>query len=401
MASVQKRGYDRDTKKYKYTVIISCGFNPVTGKRIRKCLGTIEAKNKNDAKKKANTLESQYNQGLAIDKNEITLAQYLREYLTINPSEVANTTLNNYKIYANAYIIPKLGTYKMQFLAANPRYIELFKKELLKNGKIKGEGGLSEKSVRYALIILNKAFKYAANVEKIIAENPIKNIALPKISKIKKRATFTELKSEDIENLYYNANNIFGFYMYALLHTDLHTGLARGELLALLWSNVDLDAGKLTISRVLVQDRDENGKYRYRFVNRAKTENRIRTIGITPQATSVLQKLQKEQKKNKLKLGSIYNDQNLVFCNEDGSLLTFGQLRHRYDKIKKAAGIKITFHALRHNVATKLLEEGTSPWEIGKFLGHIDSRQVETTYGHYTEKIDKSLINKMQQVHRT
>lgn len=83
MASVQKRGYNRDTKKYKYTVIISCGFNPVTGKRIRKCLGTIEAKNKNDAKKKANTLESQYNQGLAIDKNEITLAQYLKEYLTL------------------------------------------------------------------------------------------------------------------------------------------------------------------------------------------------------------------------------------------------------------------------------------------------------------------------------
>lgn len=392
MAGVESRG------KGRYRGTISLGTDPVTGKRIKHSLGTITAKNMTEARKVFAQMEVEYWQGKAVDKENITVAKFLQEYLEMNPRKLATTTIDNYRIYVEAYIIPNIGQHKVQFLAENPILLEKFKNNLLVKGRKKDGSRLSEKTVKTALNILSGAMEYAYKTCRIINSNPVDFVDKPKIPKQKTRATFTELSTSDIDLLYEKAIELDGYTMFALLHTDLNTGLARGELLALKWDSIDLEQRKLTVARVLVRHRDESDQYVYSIEERGKTEYRLRTIGLTSNAVDVLKALKREQKKLQLQLGQDYN-RGLVFCNDDGSHLTFGQLRHRYDKIKKAAGIKVSFHALRHNVATKLLEQGATSWEVAKFLGHGDERQVNQTYGHYTETVDKKVVDKMERVY--
>ncbi len=90
------------------------------------------------------------------------------------------------------------------------------------------------------------------------------------------------------------------------------------------------------------------------------------------------------QAEEKLKVGSLYQDQGLVFAGEGGGLINPSNLRQRSlaPLLKRASLPQITFHDLRHTCATLLLSKGVHPKFVQELLGHATISITLDRYSH-------------------
>ena len=150
----------------------------------------------------------------------------------------------------------------------------------------------------------------------------------------------------------------------------LTTGLRRGELLALLWT--DLDVENMTIS-VSKQVNRLNGEL---VVSQPKTPNSIRKLAIPQRAVDLLVE---EHSKHP-------HSPHLFVSPKTGTMFDPDAFRRTHDKILKAIGAEhIRFHDLRHTFATLSLKYGVDVKTLSGALGHYDAGFTLSTYTHATE----------------
>jgi integrase len=166
-----------------------------------------------------------------------------------------------------------------------------------------------------------------------------------------------------------------GHRLEALYVLALHTGLRRSELLGLKWTDVDLDTGTLSVQRSLERD----GTF-----NPPKRDKSRRTVKLTGQAVEALKSHRAHQNEERLRLGSLWEDHDLVFPNRVGKPMNADNLYHREFKplLKKAGFSGFTFHSLRHTCATLLCSKNVSPKIVQEILGRATISQTMDTYSH-------------------
>jgi integrase len=110
-----------------------------------------------------------------------------------------------------------------------------------------------------------------------------------------------------------------------------------------------------------------------------------RTIRLPPRTVEALKAHRARQAEQKLKAGSLYEDEGLVFASEIGTPLEPSNIDRRSFKplLKKAGLSDIRFHDLRHTCATVLLSEGVNPKLVQELLGHADITLTLGTYSHF------------------
>ena len=190
----------------------------------------------------------------------------------------------------------------------------------------------AEKTVKNQLTVYNLIFKYAVEMGYVLY-NPARDLTIPQGLPKDKR---TSPSQNDI-NIVKNSLHIpFGLFAYMALYT----GMRRGELLALTWSDIDLKNRIIHITKSL--EHIHNTPH----IKLPKTEMSIGTVPI-------LDKLYEVLKPGK----------GLVFPNSDGGYLTNTQFLNRWKGYVKATGITSTPHQFRHAYATMLFEAGIPPEE--------------------------------------
>ena len=142
----------------------------------------------------------------------------------------------------------------------------------------------------------------------------------------------------------------------------LTTGMRRGELLGLKWSDIDWDRGIVTVRRALKESR------RGLELQRPKTDRSARTIALPPIALDMLRSLRIVQAESRMRLGKAYRDLGLVLAEPDGGFkrpdalsTNFAAFIRRHPELPK-----VRFHGLRHTHASLLLQAG----EHAERLGH-------------------------------
>jgi integrase len=169
----------------------------------------------------------------------------------------------------------------------------------------------------------------------------------------------------------------------ALYVVAIHTGLRRGELLGLKWTDADLNAGTLTVRRSL----DVDGTFKP-----LKSRAARRTLKLTPRALYALNAHKVRQNAERLQAGSRWQDHNLVFPDTVGKPMNAGNLYRRdFRPLLKRAGLAdegFTIHSLRHTFATTLAEKGVHPSTAQKMLGHSDIRMTLAIYTHATDALE-------------
>jgi integrase len=148
-------------------------------------------------------------------------------------------------------------------------------------------------------------------------------------------------------------------------------GLRPGELRKLAWDHVDLDNGVIHVWRSASRTGD------------VKTPKSKRSLVLPRRAVAALQAHRERQAAERLAAGATWEDNNLVFCHEDGRMYTSDALNWRFGKMTRRAGIGHWHaHEGRHTAVSIMSANGVPLQEISDTVGHKSTHVTETVYRH-------------------
>src|SRR6266571_4663006 len=114
-----------------------------------------------------------------------------------------------------------------------------------------------------------------------------------------------------------------------------------------------------------------------------KTPKSKRSLVLPKRAVAVLQAHKKRQAAERLAAGAAWQDNNLVFCHEDGRMYTSDALNWRFGKMTRRAGIGHWHaHEGRHTAVSIMSSNGVPLQEISDTVGHKSTHVTETVYRH-------------------
>ena len=320
--SIRKRKDGRWEGRY------TAGNDPTTGKPIHK---SVLAKTQSEAKEKLKQAIAEAEKLDMSRAKSYTLGAWIKLWYEVYAEpRLREKTKDYYLNYIGNHIVPELGNTPLEKLTTIQ--IQKFYNDLQKSGRIQRythiklkDKGLSTRVVRGIHTLLNNCLEQAV-AERLILANPAKGCRLPKLEKREMK-----ILPEDKIGPYLAEAERRG--LLAAFYLELTTGLRRGELLALLWT--DLDVENMTIS-VSKQVNRINGEL---VVSQPKTPNSIRKLAIPQRAVELLV----EEHANHPR--SPY----LFVSPKTGTMFDPDSFRHTHEKILKAIGAEhIRFHDLRH-----------------------------------------------------
>lgn len=250
------RGYDSEGNKLKPYEMTWKPAQNMTQKQIEK-----------EVQRQALLFEEQCKAGLMGDATRITLAEFVSLYLEQKKNVLSPYTFGAYERVLDTLILPALGHHKIKEI--KPVHVQAFIEQLCTVKKKNRDGTFSEENLSPATIqryltILQSVFKLAIK-RQIIRDNPARSelLDVPK-SIAPKVEIFT--KQEAAEMLSALENEPLQFQV--LIQLAIMTGARRGELVALKFSDIDKESGKITIERAAVKLKENPRKPNRRKIMR-------------------------------------------------------------------------------------------------------------------------------------
>lgn len=175
-----------------------------------------------------------------------------------------------------------------------------------------------------------------------------------------------------------------------MIITLIYTGMRRGELCGLKWSDIDFANELMQIDRELLYT-PERGI----FEDTTKTYGSQRVIKISQLVINSLKEYKKEQTKNRLKSGDSWNDTNYIFTQTNGNPIHPDTLTWWFKKfIRRNPSLPdISIHSLRHTNATLLIANGVNLTTVSKRLGHANTSTTTKIYAHAIKTADEMAAN--------
>ena len=266
------------------------------------------------------------------EDSKMTLEQWLDEYASVR---LRDSTMVGYRIYAEQYIKPRLGSKKMTSITTAD--IQRMYTKLKKEGRVHEhpEHGhqLSANTIRRIHVMLHRALTDAVRAH-IIPRNPADGVTLPKVD-VASKCVLTDKELDNFMETI-KADPIWHDFFY----TELTTGLRRGEICGLQWRDFDAEAGTLQISRTLHQDPD--GEF---STGETKTGKGKRKILLPDSTAALLRERQKTVRSEWIFPSPVKPKQPVAPAS------AYHRLKVLLEQVRLP---NISFHALRHpNVKRK------------------------------------------------
>jgi integrase len=348
---------------------VSTGHDPKTGKLKRR---TFYGKTRGEVAQKLNETINQVEKGQYVEPSNVTVKQWFRDWLEPRKPHIEESTYNKYHTIIENHIIPDCGEMKLKLLTT--KHIQDLINLKFESGRVDGKGGLS----RETLECIRQTFKLALDKavrEKVILFNPVG----PKMIEIRdtgKRKMKT-LDQDEMDKFLGGCKDSIFFPAFIL---ESVTGLRRGEILGLQWQDFDSEKRTIHIQRQLTPQN--------KLIEKVKTEESDRGITLDPEVVELLKahKTKQEQLK-KWFLKDAYQDNDLIFCWEDGRSVTPRVFLRHFKTLLKESGITkdLRFHDMRHTFATLAIESGIPIKTVQEMLGHENIETTLGTYAHVTK----------------
>jgi len=234
---------------------------------------------------------------------------------------------------------------------------------------------LSNRSLLQNLAVLNLILKTAVEWGEVDS-NPLFNVERPRIRKDTTKVQYwerSELLRFHEEMSRSKAPNAAMWLSAAEL--TLLTGLRRGELAGLLWSDVDFENKRLTVRRNRLGPGLKTSE--------PKSASSNRTITLSPRAIGCLAQLRAIQEGDRAVLGSGWEDTGFVLVLPHGRPLSPDSITRRFRRDCELAGVRyITWHGLRHTFATFALTKSVALHVVSRLLGHSGEAITLAQYAH-------------------
>lgn len=330
------------------------------------------------------------NVGGVLNASRLTLNDHSIDWLKSCKTTLKPTTYASYVNALNAYILPTLGEIALRDLTT-PR-LQTWVNELHESGKVGGGHGgqvhkgepLSAKSVKNIHGALHACLRRAV-VLKRLAGNPADNVELPRWVRPEMRS-YSQEQLASIVTTADTDERWSGIWWLLFL-----SGIRRGEVLGLTWSQFDLEAGVVRIvhNRVLAGGRE--------VITTPKTERGKRVIELDEPTIERLREWRKTQMKERMKAGSAWVGGDLATCslvtNPNGSPTHTSSFRRRYNDLMKRARVPAyTLHEARHTSIT-LLAPYLPPHVLSRRAGHSSVSFTLDRYAHAMPQESRDAVN--------
>ncbi len=311
-------------------------------------------------------------------KEDITLGEYLKGHLEYlhDVKHLSPNTLRGYRDIVETRWMPRLGSVRLKDI--KPYMVEDQLAWMRKSG---GEGGkpLSGNTCQKALSFLKTALKRAQMLE-YIPGNPCDAVDAP--SREKKEVKVID--EGEVQRMKVALLGHPDVRFAAAVSLTLDTGMRRGEVCALRWRDIDLEAGVVHVRHALAEAKASdtyNGETIDVKTPKSSRSNRDITI---PEGTVALLAQYKQLQRYRL----LYNDieqseETPVFCNELGELYRPSKLTSDFSRFTQQKRFDVTFHGLRHTHASLLLKQGVPIQYVSMRLGHESIEITYKTYSHF------------------
>ena len=222
----------------------TAGCDPTTGKPIHK---SVLAKTQSEAKEKLKQAIAEAEKLDMSRAKSYTLGAWIKLWYEVYAEpRLREKTRHYYLNYIDNHIVPELGNTPLEKLTTIQ--IQKFYNDLQKSGRIQRythiklkDKGLSTRVVRGIHTLLNNCLEQAV-AERLLLANPAKGCRLPKLEKREMK-----ILPEDKIGSYLAEAERRG--LLAAFYLELTTGLRRGELLALLWTDLDVENMTISVSK--------------------------------------------------------------------------------------------------------------------------------------------------------
>lgn len=365
--SIRKRSDGRWEGRY------TVGRNEETGKLIYKnVLAKTQAECKNKLREAIGDHEKRASVKAASlpdppSAKRYTVEEWLRLWYELySRPNLRETTREYYSNFIENHLIPRIGTALLDQLTGL-RLQKLYQ-ELRVSGKVhqnrKGDPGLSPKTVRGIHMLLHSALEQAVK-EGLIAKNPTLDCKPPRSEKKEMKV----IRSDQVGDYLKAAAKRNVLPMFYL---ELTSGLRRGELLALLWSDLDIEKRTISVTKSVL------GRHGELKVTAPKTRHSIRKVAIPRQAVELL--IQEHE---------CHPDNPYMFPSPvTGTMYHPDAVGRIHRKLLKEAGIEpLRFHDLRHTFATLALQNGVDIKTLSNTLGHFSTGFTLDTYTHVSDQM--------------
>lgn len=308
---------------------------------------------------------------------ESRFSEILQLWLRNNRLRQKGATEHKYRTMIEKHIEPGLGAYKVSQITAS--VINLFLEKKQRTGRLDKKGGLSPSYVRSMALIIQSAMAFASS------EGFCQPLKSPICKPMPEKTELEVLCKEDQKKLETFMNEKID-PTYIGIYITLYAGLRIGEVCALSWEDIDLDAKVIHIRHTIARVRNSDSKVKSwtkLILDTPKTGASIRDIPISSLLFTRLAKINDEQKTGYVLSGSF-------------SFLSPRTYEYRFHKTLEECGIKqFNYHVLRHTFATRCIEAGVDVKSLSEMLGHSNVAITLSTYVHSSMEMKRKQLEKL------
>ena len=361
----------RKDGRYQSSVILE---NPITGEKERRyfyayTLQELEAERRR-------IMNANISDFLLVE----TFHRFADEFLAMkrDVDKLEASTLSTYHGFLTRHILPRIPP-TMKIADVKPALL----KHIL--AQIDGD------RTRQAVYTLLQSIFRAAKFERLIENNPMEFIRKPKHT-----ATTTGIVTPEIYHALMSA--VSGSQIEHLFSFAWGTGLRRGEIVALRWSDFDADAALIHVSKARKRGSEE-------YEGAPKTAYSVRTVTLSPAAVQNLLAWKKKLAEQLLSQGIRLTKDDYIFrsLKDVRQPMTLTALAHIFADLKEKLNLpkNLRFHSFRHTHATMLAEQEISAKKIQVRLGHASASFTMDRYVHNTEQMQEGVTERIVQVEKT
>ncbi|MGH3942518.1 MAG: site-specific integrase [Pseudonocardiaceae bacterium] len=342
-----------DESKGSYVGAVSLGYTAAGKRRRRKVYGKTKAK----VRDKLKELHTEIETGI-ISSARYTVAEMVRKWLDVGLKDRAPKTIEKCRTLIDNHLIPQIGAAKLRDLTADDldEWLESRAAEL------------ATRTLRELLSILRRSITLAQRRD-LVARNVAELVTIPKGTEGRPSKALSMEQADAILTAAAHSR------LHAYIVVSLLTGIRTEEARALTWDRVHLrSVGQMPPHIEVWRSVRAGGD--------TKTKKSRRTLALPPQAVDVLKTHKAGQARDRLAVGQLWQETDLVFCTTVGTGLDAANVRRGFRTVVTAAGIggSWTPRELRHSFVSLLSANGVPVESIAQLVGHAGTAVTEAVY---------------------
>ena len=400
MASIRKRGNS-------YQITVSNGRDIYDNQILERVTwkpdpDKTEKQNQKALERFAMEFEDKVKNGTYLNGEKITFHDFtdhwLQEYASI---QLEPTTIDIYKNLLRVHILPAIGHLKLSKI--QPNHLNRFYASMLQTRKDGREGGYSPVTIKRCHAVISSIFSTAVQWNITLA-NPCERVRPPKQSSNCSDVKFftpeqteqflTELDRQTKHGEIRLQHNIF-------FQLCIFCGLRRGETVALLWSDVNMNDKTVSVTKsTAIVD----GKP---LTKAPKNKTSERVISIPDHIIKLLKRYRLEYNTYRLSIGSQWMERSdkeeYIFIQWNGAQMypstpynVFKDVLHRYNHTHSEPLPDIPLHGLRHTSATLLISQNVDVRTVSNRLGHAQTSTTMNIYSHSLQSKDEAAAGALE-----